>query len=102
MNGISSNNIDDPPRRGPTIIVPALWTAGENSGRPLTAEEQALLTVISTVVRFRRGERIYALLVAGFDFGCSVKYSVGVWIREIPGARPSHRWKSDIRLSKIS
>lgn len=60
MNGISSNNTADPPRRGPTIIVPALWTAGENSGRPLTAEEQALLTVISTVVRFRRGERIYA------------------------------------------
>jgi CRP/FNR family transcriptional regulator, anaerobic regulatory protein len=59
MNRISSNNADDLPRRGPTIIVPALWTTGENSGRPLTAEEQALLTVISTVVRFRRGERIY-------------------------------------------
>jgi hypothetical protein len=60
MNTIISNNTDDPPRRGPSIMVPALWTAGENSGRPLTAEEQALLAVISTIVRFRRGERIYA------------------------------------------
>ena len=60
MNKISSNNTDDPHHRGPTIIVPALWTAGENSRRPLMAEEQALLTVISTVVRFRKGERIYA------------------------------------------
>lgn len=41
-------------------MVPALWVSGENAGRPLTAEEQALLAVISTVVRFRRRERIYA------------------------------------------
>src|SRR6516225_9125796 len=60
MSTIAPNNADDPPRRGPTIMVPALWAAGENSGRPLTAEEQALLAVISTVVRFKRGERIYA------------------------------------------
>src|SRR6516162_149349 len=60
MNAIVSNKTGGPPRRGPTIMVPALWASGENSGRPLTAEEQALLAVISTVVRFRRGERIYA------------------------------------------
>src|SRR5215470_7779980 len=36
------------------------------------------------------------LLVAGFDFGCSVKYSVGRVDTRNPGARPSHRWKSDI------
>jgi CRP-like cAMP-binding protein len=60
MNTIVANNTNDPPRRGPSIMVPALWTAGENSGRPLTAEEQALLSVISTVVRLRRRERIYA------------------------------------------
>jgi len=59
MNTIVSNNSADP-RSGPTIMVPALWSSGENSGRPLTAEEQALLAVISTVVRFKRGERIYA------------------------------------------
>jgi CRP-like cAMP-binding protein len=60
MNATASNDPNDPPRGGPTIMVPALWTAGENSGRPLTAEEQALLAVISTVVRFRKGEQIYA------------------------------------------
>jgi CRP-like cAMP-binding protein len=60
MNATVSHNTDSPPRRGPTIMVPALWVSGENAGRPLTAEEQALLAVISTVVRFRRGERIYA------------------------------------------
>jgi CRP-like cAMP-binding protein len=60
MNAIDSDNTDDPPGRGPTIMVPGLWAAGENSGRPLTTEEQALLAVISTVVRFKRRERIYA------------------------------------------
>src|SRR6516225_9477431 len=55
MNAIVSNNTGGRPRRGPTIMVPALWASGENSGRPLTAEEQALLAVISTVVRFRKG-----------------------------------------------
>lgn len=60
MNAMIANNSADPPGRGPTIMVPALWRSGENSGRPLTAEEQALLAVISTVVRFSRGERIYA------------------------------------------
>jgi CRP/FNR family transcriptional regulator len=60
MNSIPPNNSVDPPAGGPTIIAPALWTSGGNSGRPLTAEEQALIAVISTVVRFGRGERIYA------------------------------------------
>jgi len=59
MNTIAPNKPGDPPRSGPTIMTPTLWASGENSGRPLTAEEQALLAVISTVVRFRRGERIY-------------------------------------------
>jgi CRP-like cAMP-binding protein len=56
MNSITKNA----PLGGPTIIVPALWTSGENSGRPLTADEQALLATISTVVRFKKGDRIYA------------------------------------------
>jgi len=59
MNTIVSDNSADP-RSGPTIMIPALWSSGENSGRPLTVQEQALLAVISTVVRFKRGERIYA------------------------------------------
>ena len=60
MNSIPPTNSDDPPPAGPTIIAPDLWTSGGNSGHPLTAEEQLLLAVISTVVRFRKGERIYA------------------------------------------
>jgi CRP-like cAMP-binding protein len=60
MNSIPPSRSVNPPRSGPTIIVPALWASGENSGRPLTTEEQALLAVISTVVRFKKGERIYA------------------------------------------
>jgi CRP-like cAMP-binding protein len=59
MNTIVSDNSSDASRRGPTIMVPSLWASGENSGRPLTAEEQALLSVIATVVRFKKGERIY-------------------------------------------
>lgn len=59
VNSIPPNS-EDPPRGGPTIIAPDLWTLGGNSGQPLTAEEQALLAVISTVVRFRKGETIYA------------------------------------------
>ena len=58
MTAIDPKNPDDPPRGGPTFMVPALWAS--NPGRQLTAEEQALLAVISTIVRFRRGERIYA------------------------------------------
>jgi len=60
MKTIAPNKPGDPPRSGPTVMAPTLWASGENSGRPLTAEEQALLAVISTVVRFRKGERIYA------------------------------------------
>jgi len=59
MNPGPANDPGDPPSSGPTIIVPALWASGANSGYPLTAEERALLAVISTIVRFRKGERIY-------------------------------------------
>jgi CRP-like cAMP-binding protein len=59
MKGIISGNTAVPPRGGPSMMVPALWASGENSGRPLTPEEQALLAVIATVVRFKKGGRIY-------------------------------------------
>jgi len=54
-----ANNSDDPPLGGPSIVAPALWNSGDNPGRPLTAEERGLLAAISTIVRFRKGERIY-------------------------------------------
>ena len=57
VNQIPRNNSDDP--SGPNIIAPALWTSVEKSGRPLTAESQALLAAISTIVHFRKGDTIY-------------------------------------------
>jgi CRP/FNR family transcriptional regulator len=53
----TNNNSHGPPGGGPSILVPALWTSG--AGHPLDAEERALLAVIATVVRFRKGETIY-------------------------------------------
>jgi CRP-like cAMP-binding protein len=53
----STNHSHGPPDGGPSIVVPALWTSG--AAYPLNAEERALLAVIATVVRFRKGERIY-------------------------------------------
>ncbi len=46
------------PRTGPSFIAPDLWRA-TNPGHPLTEEESALLAVISTVVRFKKGETIF-------------------------------------------
>ena len=59
MNSIRPNNPNGP-RGGPAVISPALWILGGHSGRALTAEQQALLAVISTIVRLRKGETIYA------------------------------------------
>jgi CRP/FNR family transcriptional regulator len=59
MNSIPPNNSVNSRTGGPTIVAPTLWTLGGDSGRSLSAEAQALLAVIATVVRFRKGERIY-------------------------------------------
>jgi CRP-like cAMP-binding protein len=48
-----------PPGGGPSIIVPDLWIPGEKPGRPLTDDERALLAVIATVSRYKKGETIY-------------------------------------------
>jgi CRP/FNR family transcriptional regulator len=59
MNSIRPNNPNGP-RGGPTVISPDLWILGGHSGRTLPAEQQALLALISTIVRFRKGETIFA------------------------------------------
>jgi CRP/FNR family transcriptional regulator, anaerobic regulatory protein len=49
-----------PPGGGPFIAAPALW--GPTNGKPgqmLSDEKRAQIAVISSVVRFRRGEKIY-------------------------------------------
>ena len=49
-----------PPAGGPLIIIPPLWVAdATNPGHPLSEAERALLAVIASVVRFRKGERIF-------------------------------------------
>jgi CRP-like cAMP-binding protein len=44
---------------GPSIIVPDLWVAHGHPGHPLRDEERALLALIATVGRYRKGETIY-------------------------------------------
>jgi len=54
-----TRNPSGPPGGGPSIIVPDLWFPGEKPGHPLTDDERALLAVIATVSRYKKGETIY-------------------------------------------
>jgi CRP-like cAMP-binding protein len=47
------------PGGGPYFVSPALWSSGESPDHLLTAEDRTALALMATVVRFRRGERIY-------------------------------------------
>ena len=49
------------PKGGPSFVAPPLWgSASGNSRHALTDETRAQLAAISSHVRFRKGERIYA------------------------------------------
>jgi CRP-like cAMP-binding protein len=49
------------PKGGPSFVAPPLWgSASGNSRHVLTDETRAQLAAISSHVRFRKGERIYA------------------------------------------
>ena len=48
-----------PPGGGPSIIVPDLWIPGEKPGHSLTDDERALLAVIASISRYKKGETIY-------------------------------------------
>jgi CRP-like cAMP-binding protein len=51
---------DEPPGRGPSIAAADLWGySGGKRTHLLTDEERAQLVVISSVVRFKKGTRIY-------------------------------------------
>jgi CRP-like cAMP-binding protein len=54
-------NQDDPPNgHGPSIAAVALWGAsGGRRAQLLTEEERARLSVIASIVRFKKGEQIY-------------------------------------------
>jgi CRP/FNR family transcriptional regulator len=53
------DNSHPPVSGGPLIVAPSLWQRGEKPGTPLDDEDRALLAVIATIVRFRKGETIY-------------------------------------------
>jgi CRP-like cAMP-binding protein len=59
MAASKTRNPSGPPGGGPSIIVPDLWITGEKPGHPLTEDERALLAVIATVSRYKKGETIY-------------------------------------------
>jgi CRP/FNR family transcriptional regulator, anaerobic regulatory protein len=59
MAASSRRNSNNPPGGGPLIVAPRLWSPGGNPGYPLSDEERALLALIATVVRFKKGEMIY-------------------------------------------
>ena len=48
-----------PPGGGPSIIVPDLWIPGEKPGHSLPDDERALLAVIASISRYKKGETIY-------------------------------------------
>ena len=60
MTGKTGNDGDHLPSHGPSIAAMALW--GSSKGKTmqlLTDEERAQLSVIASVVRFRKGTQIY-------------------------------------------
>jgi len=51
---------DDPPARGPSIAAVGLWDSSDGKRMHLlTDEERAQLALISSVVRFKKGSRIF-------------------------------------------
>jgi CRP/FNR family transcriptional regulator len=49
----------DLPGGGPSFMASGLWTPEASPGRPLIAEDRAMLATIATIVRFKKGETIY-------------------------------------------
>ena len=43
----------------PWFVAPPMWTDDDNAQKPLTNEERSSLAVNATIVRLRKGERIY-------------------------------------------
>jgi len=48
-----------PTEKGPQFLAPALWHRGPTPGELLSEEDQSMLAVLSTVVRFKKGQAIY-------------------------------------------
>jgi CRP-like cAMP-binding protein len=59
MAARSRSNSNGPPGAGPWFPAPSMWNAAAKSGEPLTDDERAALAAIATVVRFKKGEKIF-------------------------------------------
>jgi CRP-like cAMP-binding protein len=59
MSSNSTENRRGLPGGGPSFMAPTLWLTGETVEYPVTAEDRAALSVIATIVRYRRGATIY-------------------------------------------
>jgi CRP-like cAMP-binding protein len=76
-----------PPKGGPSIVAPALWSPAIGDPSHVLADEtRAQLAAISSIVRFRKGEMIYAegdRAVAVFNISTGVAKSY----KSLPGVR---------------
>jgi CRP/FNR family transcriptional regulator len=52
------NNRNRPPSDGPSFEVPAIWSAGEDPRTLLDKDDRAMLAIIATVSRYKKGELI--------------------------------------------
>jgi CRP-like cAMP-binding protein len=52
------NNRNRPPYDGPSFEVPAIWSAGEDPRTLLDKDDRAMLAIIATVSRYKKGELI--------------------------------------------
>jgi CRP-like cAMP-binding protein len=59
MNRGPANNRSRPRYDGPSFEVPAVWSPGEDRRPLLDKDDRAMLAIIATVSRYRKGEFIY-------------------------------------------
>jgi CRP-like cAMP-binding protein len=59
MSGDPVNNRNRPPYDGPSFKVPAVWSPGEDPRALLNKDDRAMLAIIATVGRYKKGELMY-------------------------------------------
>jgi CRP/FNR family transcriptional regulator len=59
MSRRPANSRNQPPDDGPSFKVPALWFPGEGPRPLLDKDDRAMLAIIATVGRYKKGELIY-------------------------------------------
>jgi CRP-like cAMP-binding protein len=59
MNSSRENDLRVASQGGPVFFAPDLWAVVHDSGSPLGAEDRAMLGMLATIERFRKGDIIY-------------------------------------------